>query len=205
VNIARKIAVLTAAAVGATAILLGTHFFTASRIAAQEHAAELAAIASVLPTDRYDNDPLADRITIVDAAAFGTSAPIPVLRARLHGAPSALVLEAVAPNGYGGPIRLIVGVQTDGTVLGVRVLEHHETAGLGDAIEAAKSDWITRFTGKSLGHPTAERWAVKKDGGDFDQLSGATVTPRALIAALKNVLSYVQANRETLFAKQTLP
>ena len=198
---ARKIAVAAAVLCGAIAALFGVHFFTAARIAAQEHAAELAAIASVLPADRYDNDPMSDRITLVDADAFGTNAPVPVLRARLHGAPSALVLEAVAPNGYSGPIRLVIGAQVDGTVLGVRVLEHHETPGLGDAIEAAKSDWITRFTGKSLEHPTPDRWAVKKDGGDFDQLSGATVTPRALIAAVKRVLEYVKLHQDELFAK----
>jgi len=185
------------AAIGA---LLGVHGLTASRIAAQEHAAELAAIAGVLPPDRYDNDPLSDRITVLAPEVFGTNAPVPVLRARLHGAPGALVLEAVAPNGYGGPIRLVIGVQADGTVLGVRVLEHHETPGFGDAIEATKSDWIQHFAGTSLRRPTADHWSVKKDGGEFDQISGATVTSRALIGSVQRILDYVQAHRDALFA-----
>lgn len=187
-------------AVLGAALLLGTHALTRARIAAQERDAELAALSAVLPPDRYDNDPLGDRTAVADAAVFGTPAPVPVLRARLHGAPSALVLEAVAPNGYAGPIRLVIGVAADGTVLGVRVLEHHETPGLGDAIEAAKSRWIEQFRGKSLAAPTADRWAVRRDGGEFDQISGATVTPRAVVAAVKRVLDYAQAHRDEVFA-----
>lgn len=193
------LAVTLVAAIGAS-LLLATHVLTRARIAAQEHEAELAALSAVLPPDHYDNDPMSDRISVTDAATFGSPQAMPVLRARWHGAPSALVLEAVAPNGYAGPIRLVIGVAADGTVLGVRVLEHHETPGLGDAIEAAKSHWIEQFRGKSLTAPGVDHWAVKRDGGDFDQMSGATVTPRAVIAAVRRVLEYAQAHQSELYA-----
>lgn len=198
--LARSALAVALALLGGASLLLAVHLLTRSRIAAQERVAELAALSAVLPPDRYDNDPMNDRIDVTDAATFGTAQAVPVLRARQHGAPSALVLEAVAPNGYAGPIRLVIGVAVDGTVLGVRVLEHHETPGLGDAIEAAKSRWIEQFRGKSLDASGADHWAVKRDGGDFDQISGATVTPRAVIAAVKRVLEYTQAHRDQLYA-----
>lgn len=199
-SLVRAVLTVLLALAWATALLMAAHWLTRTRIAQQEHAAELAALTAVLPPDRYDNDPMKDRVTVVDAATFGTTQAIPVLRARQHGVPSALVLEAVAPNGYAGPIRLVIGVDADGSVLGVRVLEHHETPGLGDAIEASKSRWIEQFRGKSLGAPPAGRWAVQRDGGEFDQISGATVTPRALIASVKRVLEYVQAHHDELYA-----
>lgn len=184
----------------AAALLAGSLALTRARLVAQARAAELAALTAVLPPQRYDNDPLGDRTNVRDAVAFGTTDAVPVLRARRHGAPSALVLEAVAPDGYGGPIRFVIGVAADGSVLGVRVLEHHESPGFGDAIEAAKSDWIDRFRGRSLQQTPPARWALRRDGGDFDQLGSATTTPRALIAAVKRVLEYVQAHAAELYA-----
>ncbi len=201
--ISRLVRELAAVALGlalATGILAGAVLLTRSRLTAQAHASELAALTAVLPPQRYDNDPLADAIRVRDAAAFGTSAAVPVLRARRAGAPSALVLEAVAPDGYGGPIRLVIGVAADGSVLGVRVLEHRESPGFGAAIDAARSDWIDRFRGLSLAQTPPPRWALRRDGGDFDQLGGATTTSRALIVALRRVLEYVQAHATELYA-----
>ena len=122
-------------------------------------------------------------------------------RARLRGEAVAVVLAPVAPGGYSGSIHLLVGIAPDGTLLGVRVTEHRETPGLGDAIEARKSDWIRRFTGRSLGDPPFERWRVRKDGGDFDQFTGATVTPRAVVGAVANVLVYFDRHRAELLAQ----
>jgi len=112
----------------------------------------------------------------------------------------AAVLESVAPDGYSGSIRLLVGVTPDGRLLGVRVLQHQETPGLGDAIEERRSDWIRSFDGRSLGRPPMARWKVRKDGGDFDQLTGATVTPRAVVAAVRNTLLFVERQGPALFA-----
>ena len=112
---------------------------------------------------------------------------------------TAATSEAVAPDGYSGPIRLLVGVNADGTVAGVRVLSHRETPGLGDPIDAARSDWIHGFEGRALDDPPAAAWTVRKDGGAFDEFTGATITPRAVVHAVRRVLEYAQANREALF------
>ena len=105
-----------------------------------------------------------------------------------------------ARDGYAGPIRVLVGVGYDGTVTGVRILEHRETPGLGDRIVSARSDWVYQFDGRSLSDPVVGRWAIRTDGGEFDQLSGASVTPRAVIGAIREMLVYFEANRDELFA-----
>jgi len=156
------------------------------RIEANERAQRVARLAEVLGGTRYDNDLLQDVLTVRDAERLGTDEPLPVYRARQAGQPVAAILTAVAPDGYSGSIRLLVGIDTEGRLLGVRVLAHRETPGLGDAIEQHKSTWIDGFKGRSLGDPALERWQVKKDGGDFDQFTGATGTPRAVVRAVLN-------------------
>jgi len=154
----------------------------------------------VLGGVRYDNDPLADVTFIRDQELLGVDEALPVHRARLAGNPAALLFTAVAPDGYAGAIRLLVAIGVDGRLLGVRVLSHRETPGLGDAIEERRSPWIRIFDGRSLADPPAERWKVRKDGGDFDQFTGATVTPRAIVGAVRNVLVYQERHREELFS-----
>jgi len=111
-------------------------------------------------------------------------------------------MEVVAPDGYGGPIRLLVGIRKSGELAGVRVVRHSETPGLGDFIEADKGDWIEQFEGLSLGDPPREQWAVKKDGGRFDQMTGATITPRAVVKAIRNALLYFREHRQALFQRR---
>jgi len=118
----------------------------------------------------------------------------------LNGKPVAVLATPVAPDGYSGSIKLLVGVYADGTLAGVRVLAHKETPGLGDAIEATRSDWILTFEGKSLNNPPPKAWAVKKDGGAFDQFTGATITPRAVVKAARQFLIYFQQHKEQLLA-----
>ena len=120
-------------------------------------------------------------------------------------APVAVVLALIAPDGYGGPIKLLVGINADGSLAGVRVVNHHETPGLGDAIDTRRSNWILGFTGRSLGDPSPAQWAVRKDGGVFDQFTGATITPRAVVKAVKRALVYFEAHRDTLFADGKTP
>lgn len=194
----RSALLLALAALLASALLAGLHAVTRERIAAREQALALARLAAVLPPERYDNDPLADRIEISDPR-LGPGVQT-VHRGRRGGRPSALAITAIAPDGYAGPIRLIVGIAADGTVLGVRVLEHAETPGLGDPIEERRSDWIFGFDGRSLGDPPAERWAVRADGGDFDQFTGATITPRAVVGAVRLALEFHAAEHERLYA-----
>jgi len=196
-----RAALSLAAAVGAAVVLLAlVHDATRDRVAASERAHRAAAFDRVLGKASYDNDLLADRIEVRDPELLGTDASLPVYRARLAGRPVAAVLETVAPDGYSGSIRLLVGVTPDGRLLGVRVLQHQETPGLGDAIEERRSDWIRSFDGRSLGRPPTGRWKVRKDGGDFDQLTGATVTPRAVVTAVRNTLLFVERQGPALFA-----
>ncbi|MGH8213897.1 MAG: RnfABCDGE type electron transport complex subunit G [Rhodanobacteraceae bacterium] len=181
------------------ALLLGAWLWLSPRIAAQREHARLMELADVLPPSLYDNDPLTDRILVSDPL-LGSDQPLPVLRARLHGQPTALVLQALAPNGYGSPIRLRIGIRYDGTIIAVRVLEQHETPGIGDLIERSKSAWLEQFRGRSLRDPAEDKWKLRKDGGDFDQLAGATVTPRAVVGAVGKALRYYKQNRESQFA-----
>ncbi|OHE80518.1 MAG: hypothetical protein A2X76_00360 [Lysobacterales bacterium GWF1_69_6] len=192
---------LALAGLAAAALLAGTWALTRERIADAEQRAKLQALEIVLPANRYDNDPIADAVQVRAPAWLGSESAT-VSRARLAGQPSALVLDVVAPDGYAGPIRLLVAVAADGSVLGVRVTAHQETPGLGDDIEAGRSDWITRFTGRALGDPPAPRWRVQRDGGDFPQFAGATLTPRAVVAAVRRTLQFVARHGEAVRAAE---
>lgn len=148
----------------------------------------------VVPVELYDNNIQQDCYVVTDAA-LGNGAPHHLFLARKGGQPVAAALETTAPDGYSGAIQLLVGADFQGKVLGVRVIEHHETPGLGDKIELRISDWIYSFNGKVVHGPADKAFAVKKDGGEFDQFTGATITPRAV----------VNATRRTALLMKTLP
>lgn len=196
-------AMLTLFAIIGTGLVVLTVDATRGRIAANERATLLARLAKMLPTGSFDNDVIGDTLQVRDPTLLGSKNPVTVYRARLKGKPVAAVLTPVAPDGYSGDIKLLVGIRYDGTLTGVRVLDHHETPGLGDAIEENRSDWITRFTGDSLVKPGEAGWKVKRDGGSFDQFTGATITPRAVVKAVHGCLLYFAQNREKLFAADT--
>jgi len=130
---------------------------------------------------------------------LGTKESVPVFRARKDGKPVALAITPVAPDGYVGPIKLLVAISVDGTILGVRVLSHHETPGLGDAIEEKRSNWVLGFNGHSLSNPEDKGWHVRRDGGQFDQFTGATITPRAVVKAVHKALKFYELNKDKLF------
>lgn len=195
----RSGAQLALAAALAASLLAGTYLLTQPRINAAEHRLQMDALGVVIPADRYDNDLVADTVTVAAEPWLGLPAAT-VHRARRAGVDSALVLSVVAPDGYAGDIGLLVAVDRGGRVLGVRVTGHRETPGLGDDIEAGRSQWITRFTGRALGDPDASRWAVRKDGGDFDQFAGATVTPRAVVGAVKRCLEFIARHGDEIYA-----
>lgn len=186
------------AALLATALLAGIHHVTRERIAAREHARALERLAAVLPPALYDNDPLADT-TVIHDARLGPG-PRTVWRARRAGTGTAVALAVTAPDGYAGPIELLVGIDRGGRVLGVRVASHAETPGLGDPIELRRSDWILSFDGRSLADPLPARWSVRRDGGDFDQFTGATITPRAVVAAVARALAVHGERGDALYA-----
>lgn len=191
--------VLGAFAITGVTLVAVTHLAVDERIADNQHQAMQRKLATILPAGQSDNDPLADRIQVQarDFLGIDTSQ---VYRVRKGDEPVAVVLEPVVPDGYAGPIKLLVSVLHDGTLGGVRVLSHHETPGLGDKIEEAKSDWVLHFQGKSLTDPPLEKWSVKRDGGEFDQFTGATITPRSIVNAVKNTLIYVREQGDRLFA-----
>ena len=148
---------------------------------------ERGELAGLLPGLDYDNDPLSDRIAVRDAAALGSDEALPLWRLRRGGVAVAFVVDAVA-QGYGGPLRLRLGIARDGRLLGARVLAHGESRGRGDAFEHDGGRWLAALAGRSLQDLPAERWRVRRDGGDFDQFAGATVTPRAILARIQAVL-----------------
>jgi len=196
----RAAIVLAAAAIAAFGLVAVVHEVTRDRIAATERARELARFDQVLAGRPHDNDLLADTLFLRDPELLGTTAAITAYRARFHGQPVAVMLEPVAPDGYSGAIRLLIAIAPDGTILGVRALSHRETPGLGDFIDTRKSDWIQRFTGKSAGNPAAARWRVRKDGGDFDQYTGATITSRAVVGTVDRTLQFFARHRNELLA-----
>lgn len=201
----RTALLLGAAAVMTVGVVAVVHDLAGPRIAANERAQRVADLAAALGETRYDNDILEDVVWVTDPDLLGTDEPLPAHRARLTGQPVAVLLTTVAPDGYSASIRLLVAIRADGRLLGVRVLAHRETPGLGDGIERRKSSWIESFAGRSLADPPLERWKVRKDGGDFDQFTGATVTPRAVVGAVRNALLYFEAHRTQLFEAPPAP
>ena len=196
--ITKNAVILSLFAISTAAALAITNELTIGKVECNKQAALMASLNEVMPHDRHDNDLLADRITVSDPLLGRNGHHI--YRARLDGKPNGAVLEATAPDGYGGNIALIVGVDTQGKVQGVRVVPpHNETPGLGDKIETKKSDWIYGFNGLSLGNPADAGWAVKKDGGQFDSFTGATITPRAVVSAVHHALQYFDANHDVVF------
>lgn len=199
-NALRTGAVLFLFALVGTAILAFTHDRTEPIITRSQEAEKLALINQVLPASLYDNDLLASMQTVPPDDLLGTRQPSSLWIARRGKQVTAVVLEAVAPDGYGGDIALLIGIDVDGRVSGVRVTAHHETPGLGDYIERAKSAWIDQFSGKSLANPEPKHWKVAKDGGAFDSRAGATITPRAVVKAVRSALDYFARHRAALVA-----
>ena len=187
-----------------TALLAGVNALTHERILEQEQRRMLQQLNEIVPASSFNNDLLADVIEFRDEAHFRHAAPIRVYRARMDGQPVAALMLVTAPDGYNGDIRLLAGIDSQGTVIGVRVVAHRETPGLGDPIEIERSDWILGFGGKSLQNPGEKGWSVRKDGGQFDQFTGATITPKAVVKTVHNTLVYYRANRQMLFGTPSL-
>ncbi|MHA1568693.1 MAG: electron transport complex subunit RsxG [Alphaproteobacteria bacterium] len=191
-------------AIVGTSMVALTHEATADRIAANHRALLLKGLHQLVPPDWHDNDLLSDVTVVVDPDLLGTDKPVKVYRARREGKPIAAIFNTIAPDGYSGAIELLVAVRYDGTLLGVRVLNHRETPGLGDAIDVSRSNWILGFTGRSLHNPDPQGWAVKRDGGVFDQFTGATISPRAVVKAVYRTLLYYEKYRDELFSKPAI-
>lgn len=184
--------ILAIFAAGTTALSAAVYTLTKNIIAQQAAIVQKKLLDQVVPESLYDNDFGQECYLIGADAALGGKLPHRLYIARKNGEPVAAALESIAPDGYSGAINLLVGADFHGTVLGVRVTEHHETPGLGDKIETRISDWITLFSGKKMESDNDSHWAVKKDGGDFDQFTGATITPRAVVNATKRTAVFMK-------------
>ncbi len=184
--------------IAGTAIVAFTFEKTEQRIVDNKRDYKLRKLHELIPPDMHDNDLNTDT-KIVRDALLARDADMTVYRARKNNKPVAAIIECIAPDGYSGKIRLLVAVNLDGSLAGVRVTEHLETPGLGDAIEANKSDWINIFEDKSLDKPEPRNWRVRRDGGEFDQITSATITSRAVVKVTYNVLEYFKVNQKSLF------
>ncbi|MCW2254616.1 electron transport complex protein RnfG [Providencia alcalifaciens] len=184
--------ILALFAAGTTALSAAVYTLTKDTIAQQAAIVQKQLLDQVVPTSLYDNEFGQECYLVGSEAVLGNKKPHHLYIARKNGEPVAAALESTAPDGYSGAIHLLVGADFKGTVLGVRVTEHHETPGLGDKIETRISDWITRLSGKTIESENDPKWAVKKDGGEFDQFTGATITPRAVVNATKRTVVFMQ-------------
>lgn len=191
-------AILCGFALLTTGLVATINTLTADKIAEQEQLQLTNQLQEVLPRSKYSNE-LSQDCVIISDPLLGPYDNQVIYRARKDNEPVALVIRHVTPSGYSGDINLLSAVYRDGTVAGVRVTKHEETPGLGDKVEVKKSDWITTFNAKTVQSESDDRWAVKKDGGQFDQFTGATITPRAVVGSVKNAVLYAQDNFDALF------
>ena len=181
-----------------TALVGITHHATVEKIIDNERLALLRKLNQILPADKYDNDLLHTTIRIEADNRLGQKKSSIIYLAKQKEKISAMIFSVIAPKGYSGEIKMLVGINIDGSLAGVRVVSHKETPGLGDAMETEKSDWIFGFNGKSLNSPQERKWKVRRDGGVFDQFTGATITPRAVVQAVHLCLVYFDRHKKEL-------
>lgn len=189
---------ITIFAVVTAALIAVTQVSTKDRILKNEREAQAKALYEIVPRDQIDNDMLEDTVSFVAPGLLGHDQPVDAYRARKEGQVVAVILPVVAPDGYSGAINMIVGIKRDGGVAGVRVLSHKETPGLGDKVDLKKSDWILSLNDQRNNDDQRAGFAVKKDGGRFDQFTGATITPRAVVNATGRALDYFRINKAAL-------
>lgn len=182
-----------------SALLITGHYQTKDAIARSIDADTQATLSELLPKELYDNNLLQDKLHLTSNEISTLTKPLDVYRARKNGEVTAVIYQVAEP-GYSGAIISMLAIDREGKILNVRVIKHTETPGLGDKIEAARNRWIFTFSGRSLDDPGEDKWKVKKDGGIFDQFSGATITPRAVVLSIKKGLIFFNANRELLLS-----
>ena len=185
-----------------TALVIATYEATKDRIEASEKANLLNNLNNIIPADSYTNNLLENTLLVPIASQLGKKTPTVIYRAWQDEIPVAIAFSIISHEGYSGEIKLLIAIKANGHVSGVRVISHKETPGLGDKIELTKNDWILSFNDKFLIESVTTPWKVKKDGGEFDQFTGATITPRAIVNAVFKALDYYNHNHDRLFLKQ---
>lgn len=192
--------ILAVIAAVCTSLVALTYSGTKDRIAANEQAWLEQSLKPALAGVEYDNNLIETALTIALPHELPGNEPVLVYRALFNNEPVAALFVVTALDGFSGSIKLLIGIEAEGTATAVRVLKHHETPGLGDFIDSTKSDWIDQFEDRSLSDPDRLLWALSRDGGEFDQVTGASITSRAVLKAIKETLLYFEANRESVFA-----
>ena len=186
-----------------TTLVAATYQLTRDRIVANEKALLEQSLQPALAGTSYEGNVSESRLVIQPPHDLPGNDAALIYRVYAQEKPVAALFAVTARDGFSGLIRILIGVGFDGAVTGVRILQHRETPGLGDKIESAKSDWIFQFDGRSMGNPEATGWAIRNDGGEFDQLTGASVTPRAVVGAIRDTLLYFDAHRDEIFAAES--
>lgn len=192
--------VLAIFSIAGTAFVSTTFDLTEERIKQNHRTALLNGLHILVPSERHDNDLFTDVITVTNKELLGAKKAVKIYRARNKGKPVAAIINAVAPDGYSGRIDLLVAINVDDTIAGVRIVLHKETPGLGDAIDHRHSNWAEGFKQHSLTNPDKKGWAVKRDGGIFDQFTGATISPRAVVKATYKTLLYFREHKDKIFS-----
>ena len=182
-----------------TALVAATYQVTADRIAANEKALLEQSLQPAIAGLFFEGGVSESRLDLEPPHDLPGSDVAIIYRLYSGDEPVAALFAVTAPDGFSGPIRVLVGVAADGEVTGVRILQHRETPGYGDSIESTRSDWVYQFEGRALGDPVIGQWHLRVDGGDFDQLTGASITPRAVLKAIREVLVYFDSNRDAIF------
>lgn len=201
----RSAGMLALFALFGTALVAVTHDLTREQIAENKRLALLKSLTQLVPESEYDNNLLEDTRPLPASDLLGSSEMTNAYLAKRDGAVHTILITPATQEGYNGTINLLVAIRADGSLAGVRVLGHSETPGLGDLIDVKKSDWIHSFAGHSLDNLTKKQWGVKKDGGIFDQFTGATITPRAIVKAVHKSLRYFAEHREQLLLCASMP
>ncbi|UZE97376.1 electron transport complex subunit RsxG [Alkalimarinus alittae] len=197
-SITRSVIGLGIFAIITAGLIAATQIMTKETIEKQVKKAQSKALLQIISHEEHDNDLLEDTFLLEAGGLLNLPNSKEAYIARNDDMATAIILPVVAENGYSGPISMIVGIEANGKVKGVRVINHKETPGLGDKIDIKKSDWIKQFEGVSLTQPAPDQWKVKKDDGEFDQLTGATITPRAIVSGVHNALNFFEQNKVEL-------
>ena len=195
--------ILSAAVLMCTLLIMTVHWISEPTIIAAQQKQLDKLLDNLLP-EKSANNRFKDNVVLVKNEALGTPDAQRVYRAELNGEPSGAIITAVSTMGYSGDITLLIGIEYNGTIHAVRVLSHSETPGLGDVIEASKSDWIFKFNRLPTTALTSAYWAVKKNGGEFDRITGATITSNAVIKAVEKASNWYRLNRDSLHSEKSL-
>lgn len=198
-SIWKNIAILGIVALISGIIVFTTYSKTKGYIAKSESRYAKRFLFQVVPSANYNNDILIDTINIPKKyfSMLGIKSGENHL-VKMNGKLISIIVPSIAHDGYNGKIKLLVGINLDGSIVSVRAISHKETPGLGDKMEADKSDWVLNFNKKSLKNLDSKLWKVKKDGGYFDQFTGATITPRAIVKKVHETLKYYEMDKSRI-------